>query len=270
MMSNVIDVSIYGGKDYLLGGRETKRRALIGSCRYADTCAALKEGRCSVAEHHWQKCKYLNASWVEGYTSRAKKFDEFMDKWRGHEKYNNVKKSLKRFEYVGSNMIRIELPHMDIERAAKGESGYEAFDSNNVGYIKRDEFDVDVLINIMESYSLPVFGGGKLTAKKEKEEMLIAIKEIDHELYDEYVEKTGKVIDYVGMTAFVTTLKANIDLGKGWYWDGEYVRKEEIERVDCDILPYSSYSKNISFIPESDTTIEVKDNDWVTDDTKFR
>ena len=41
-------------------------------------------------------------------------------------------------------------------------------------------------------------------------------------------------------------------------------------RVDCDVLPYSSYATNLSFIPESDITIKVKSNDWVTDETKFK
>lgn len=269
-MSKVINVSIYGGKDYLLGGRETQRRALIGSCEHADTCVALKQGRCSVADHLWQKCDYLEVSWVNGYTSRAKKFNEFMEKWRSHEKYNNIEKRLKRFEYVANDMVRIELPHIDVEKAAKGEKGYSATKSNNIGYIKRSDFTVETLINIMESYSYPALGGGKLFSKDKKEEMLIAIKEIDKKLYDEYIEKTGKTINYVGKKAYVNTLKPNIDLGEGWYWDGKYICKKESDRVECKVLLSFVKGSEICFIPEAEALIKIKDNNWVTDDTQFK
>lgn len=267
-MTNVINVDLYGGKG-LFGGRETKKRAVVSSCEFADSCPALEAGRCAASNPYYQDCINLKISTHEGYTSRAAKYHSFVKTWREHEKYNAINNDLKRFEYIGEGTIRIELPHMDILKAVKGESGYDSLSANKIGYIKRNEFNLESLINLMNSYSINLMGS-RLFSKKEKEEMLIAIKEVDKELYDAYIKETKTEINYKGKRALLKTLRENIDIGDEWFWNGETLSKETRDSVNCRATEGFTYGINISFTPEDDTVVKIKDNDWVVDTTKFK
>lgn len=263
-----INVTMFGGRG-LFGGRETRKEAVVSSCPFSEECKALKDGRCASNNPRRESCINMVNNTVQGYTSRAKKYGEFVRKWEGHEKYGAIKKGLRRFEHIGNNLIRINLPHVDIKKALKGKSGYSALGNGGVHYIDKEEFNVDGLKKIMQSYAVPVMGG-KLHNTEEKEEMLLAIKEVDRELYDRYIEETGTVIDYVGKKAYLNTLKPNTKLTYGWFWDGTYMIKKEKDSVDCRVVWGFAYGTEIRFKPESDSVVEVESNDWVNDNTKFK
>ena len=264
----VINITMFGGKG-IFGGRETRREVVISSCAFADDCKALKAGRCASSNPRLYSCINMKNQVVQGYTSRAKKYGEFVRKWKGHEKYNAVKNGLKRFEHIGNNLIRIDLPHINIQKALNGESGYSAIDSGKEHYISKDKFGVEELKKIMQSFSVPLMGG-RLYNKEEKEEMLLAIKEIDRELYDKYIKETETVIDCVGKKAYLNTLKPNIELTDGWFWDGEYMTKKERGSVNCSVVLGFAYGTEIKFKPENDSVVEIGSNEWVDDNTKFR
>lgn len=269
--NEVVNVVMYGGKN-IFGGRETKKVAVVSSCEFASTCKALKQGRCASYNPRMYNCQYLNTKSVVGYTSRARKYHDFVDKWRGHEKYNVVKDGLKRLDCVGDEMIRIELPHIDIMKALDGKSGYDAMGAKTVGYIKESELTLESLMNLMNSYSHPLMGGGRLNATEEKQEVLMAIKELKPDLYEAFVKETNTTIDYKGKTAYLKTIKANTELPDGWYWDGVKLSRKEGVRVSVSKesgLGTFLKGREISFIPEEETTIKIKDNEWVTDETKF-
>lgn len=268
-MGEVINVVMYGGK-CIFGGRETKKVAAVSTCDFANDCPALKAGRCAAHNPRMYECINLRTSYQQGYTSRAMKYHDFVNKWRGHEKYGMVKKSLKNFEHIGGGLIRIELPHIDIDRGLSGDFGYSAMGAKNIGYIEIDDFNVEKLKNIMASYSLPLMGGGRLDSSENKERMLLDIKEIDFELYDAFVKETGIEINYVGMEAYLKTLRGGITLKNGWLWNGEKMKKESRDSVDCSVIKGFVYGCDISFKPDDDTLVEVEYNDWVTSGTKFK
>ena len=263
-----INITMFGGKG-IFGGRETRKEVVVSSCAFAQDCAALQAGRCASSNPRLYSCINIKNQTVQGYTSRAMKHGEFVRKWRGHEKYGVVKDDLKRFEHIGDNLIRIDLPHINIQKALNGGSGYCAMDSGKEHYINKDEFGVEELKKIMQSYSIPLMGG-RLDNKEEKEEMLLAIKEIDRELYDEYVKQTDTVIDYVGKQAYLNTLKSNVELTGGWFWDGEYLSKENETSVKCGAIRGFAYGSDVKFKPIKDSIIEIRCNDWVDDGTKFK
>jgi len=263
-----INVTMFGGKG-IFGGRETRKEVVVSSCAFADDCEALKAGRCASSNPRLESCVNMKTKTVQGYTSRAMKYGEFVRKWKGHDKYGVVKNGLKRFEHVGNNLIRINLPHINIEKALNGQSGYSSMNSGKEHYINKDEFGVEELKKIMESYSINLMGG-RLDNKKEKEEMLLAIKEVDRKLYDKYIKETGTIIDYVGKKAYLNTLKPNVQLTDGWFWDGEYMSKHEENRVDCFVVRGFAYGTEIKFKPKGDSVVEVKSNDWVDNNTEFR
>src|SRR5690625_885356 len=147
-----INVTMFGGKG-IFGGRETRKEAVISSCAFADDCEALAAGRCASSNPRLDSCINMENKTVQGYTSRAMKYGEFVRKWKGHEKYGAVKNGLKRFEHIGNNLIRIDLPHINIEKALNGERGYSAMDSGEVHYMDKEDFDVEKLKKIMQSRS---------------------------------------------------------------------------------------------------------------------
>src|SRR5690625_2254284 len=142
-------------------------------------------------------------------------------------------------------------------------------DSGKVHYMDKEDFDVEKLKKVMQSYSFALMGG-RLDSKEEKEEMLSAIKEIDRELYDEYIEETETEIDLIGKKAYLNKLKTSTQLTGGWFWDGEYMYKESRNRVDCGVIFGFGYGTEIKFKPENDSVVEIRSNDWVDDNTKFR
>lgn len=264
----IVSISMFGGKG-LFGGRETRKEVVISSCPFAQNCEALKVGRCAASNPRLSSCVNIENQTVQGYTSRAKKYYEFVNKWEGHDKYNAINKDLKRFEYVGDNLIRINLPHINIEKALNGEKGYSSMDSGEVYYTDKENFNVEKLKKIMESYSVALMGG-KNDNQEEKEDMLLAIKEVDRELYDDYIKETETVIDYVGKRAYLNTLKPNIQLTDGWFWDGEYMNKKEKDMVTCRPIWGFAHGTEIKFKPENDGVVEIKSNDWVDDNTEFK
>lgn len=267
-MSDVINVSMFGGKG-LFGGREAKKEAVISSCQFANSCPAFQAGRCAAANPRLYECVNLETRTVQGYTSKAKKHGQFVREWSDHEKYGAIKEKMKRFEYIGDNKIQIRLPHIAVDVAMHGAKGYSAMNVKRVYYVNRDTFTLENLKNIMNSYSVPMMGG-KLDNKEEKEEMLLAIKEIDENLYNDYIKSTGHEIDYLKKEAYLTTLKPGIELSDGWYWDGEYLNKTEKTSVDCRAIKGFVYATEVRFKPEEDSYVEIKDNSWVTKDTKFK
>lgn len=267
-MTEVVNITMYGGKG-LFGGREVKKSAIISSCELASSCPANQAGRCAAANPNFQSCQYLKNERIEGYTSRSSKYYEFVSQWTSHEKYNCVRK-LKRFEYIGNNKVRINLPHIDIKKAVEGEpNGYDSIPIKNPQYLDKSDLTVDSIKLIMESYSTSMFGS-KLDCAEEKSEMLIDIKEVDKELYDQYVEQTKCEINYVGKLAYLNTIKPNVSFPSGWIWDGEYMRKQSLDKVYCEVINGFSNGTEISFKPEEDALVKIEDNSWVEENTKFK
>lgn len=268
---NIVNISMFGGRG-IFGGRETKKEVVISSCAFADTCEALKNGRCSANNPRTQSCINMETRTVIGYTSRAMKHNEFVSKWRSHEKYGSIEGKLGKFEYIGDNKVRIQLPYIDVSKAIYGSKGHSAISAGKPYYMDKADFTLDVLENIMESYSNALMGGSlKDDSEKPKEEMLLSIKEIDIELYNEYIVATGYEINYIDKEAYLVTLKPDIELTEGWYWDGKYLSKEAKGKVECNLISgFNVYGSDVRFKPEQDSTLVIKDVKWVTDETKFK
>lgn len=268
-MSNVINVTMFGGKPIFGKGRETKKEVVVSSCEFANSCPALKAGRCSAFNPRMYKCKNHKGETVTGYTSKAAKYHSFIREWKDHEKYEAVENTLKRFEHIGDNKIRISLPHIDVERAlAGGSNGYDVVSSKRIEYFNKEEITAESLKRVMEAYSSPLLGG-KLENKEEKEEMLLAIKEVDPKLYSDYMKLSGYEINYVGKNAYLKTIKPNTKLTGDWFWDGTYMKKDKRTDVDCFAIKGLAKGTQVSFIPEDDALIEIKDVSWIVDTTKF-
>src|SRR5690625_7576745 len=104
-----INVTMFGGKG-VFGGRETRKEAVISSCAFADDCEALAAGRCASSNPRLDSCINMENKTVQGYTSRAMKYEEVVRERKGHEKYGAARTDPERFEHKKNRLERTQLP----------------------------------------------------------------------------------------------------------------------------------------------------------------
>ena len=86
-----INVALYGGKG-IFGGRETPLEADIIHCDKSDVCSFYKQQKClNLRSPLSPYCKFGKRQTVKGYTSRAKKYYTFREKYTKDEVYSKLK-----------------------------------------------------------------------------------------------------------------------------------------------------------------------------------
>lgn len=98
-----ICVGLYGGKS-IFDGRETPLEGDTIYCECSDRCSLYQEGKCLCVRHLGIRCPHGTVTTEKGYTSRAKKYKTFREKYTNDETYANLKSPLyNRFAVVGNN-----------------------------------------------------------------------------------------------------------------------------------------------------------------------
>src|SRR5262245_37737206 len=96
----IINVGLYGGKG-IFGGKESPLEASIIYCSKHDKCSFYKSGQCLLVRSFGNTgCKFGRAVTERGYTSRAKKYYDFKNKWSSHEKYSKLKRIEKKLGLI--------------------------------------------------------------------------------------------------------------------------------------------------------------------------
>lgn len=262
-----INVTMFGGKS-IFGGRERPLEAVISYCEYAEVCPALKSGRCPSNNPRMDsgQCRHIKTTRHQGYTSRAKKYYEFKNKWNSDEKMSSVKNSLLSVDIVGNNEVVFNIPHINLEKVMEGVVRYDVnLSPSEAFYMDESELTVELLDKIKNSKPQALFGG-TINTSKTFDSILLAIKEIKPELYEEYIGKSEYTIDYRGRDAYLYTLKGGITIGE-WKWDGEHlISTEESYIHGKGIYGYGNFTVK----PNKEVTVEVKSNDWIDSNTKFK
>lgn len=262
-----INVTMFGGKS-IFGGRERPLEAVVSYCEYAEVCPALKSGRCPSNNPRMDsgQCHHIKTTRYQGYTSRAKKYYEFKNKWNSDEKMSSVKNSLLSVDIVGNSEVVFNIPHISLEKVMEGVVRYDVnLSPSEAFYMDESELTVELLDKIKNSKPQAFFGG-TIDTSKTFDSILLAIKEIKPELYEEYIGKSEYAIDYRGRDAYLYTLKGGITFGE-WKWDGEHlISTEESYIYGEGVYGYGDFTVK----PNKEVTVEVKSNDWVDSNTKFK
>lgn len=262
-----INVTMFGGKS-IFGGRERPLEAVVSYCEYAEVCPALKSGRCPSNNPRMDagQCHHIKTTRHQGYTSRAKKYYEFKNKWNNDEKMSSVKNSLLSVDIVGNNEVVFNIPHINLEKVMEGVVRYDVnLSPSEAFYMDESELTVELLDKIKNSKPQALFGG-TINTSKTFDSILLAIKEIKPKLYEEYIGKSEYTIDYRGRDAYLYTLKGGITIGE-WKWDGEHlISTEESYIHGKGIYGYGNFTVK----PNKEVTVEVKSNDWIDSNTKFK
>ena len=262
-----INVTMFGGKS-IFGGRERPLETVVSYCEYAEVCPALKSGRCPSNNPRMDsgQCHHIKTTRHQGYTSRAKKYYEFKNKWNSDEKMSSVKNSLLSVDIVGNNEVVFNIPHINLEKVMEGVVRYNVnLSPSEAFYMDESELTVELLDKIKNSKPQALFGG-TINTSKTFDSILLAIKEIKPKLYEEYIGKSEYTIDYRGRDAYLYTLKGGITIGE-WKWDGEHlISTEESYIHGKGIYGYGNFTVK----PNKEVTVEVKSNDWIDSNTKFK
>jgi hypothetical protein len=286
MGSDVVNVYLTGGKPLFGKGREEPLHALSLHCSKAQECSYFKEGSCrSLGALLRSGCKHGHFTSEKGYTSRAKKYRAFKEKWEAHEKYRALHSASDKLGVIGGEVV-FPYPYCLVERGGNGMMRIKDPTFHNAtGYIPLEEFTPEFIHSVCTFRPQAIMGGTIQSFQDEVVPRFLAhLEEVLPEKYAEFVAaypEFNKEIDHVGRKAYLTTLNPSFihyksrsypDLNSTWYWDGEYLTYEEgyLNGVTAFSGGSGSYTvENYTLKPDDKLTVKVEQNSQVNKNTVF-
>jgi hypothetical protein len=281
MEEKIINIGLYGGKS-LFGGREKPLEASIIKCDKYDKCSYYKNNQCfNVRSFGRGYCKYGKINNIQGYTSRAKKYYDFKDKWQNHESYGRLSYPPDKLGLINNEVV---LPYTYIEINENKDGKFDIkvpYFSSSVSFIEYQKFDVELIKKICDFEPQAMMGGEIANYQKEIVPLFLAhLKEILPEKFNEFKNKYPdyiQEINYIGRKALLKTIKPSTvyyksrsypEFNEEWYWDGEILiyKKGYIPKFNI-IKGYDIVE--IKIIPSDKAVITISDNDQVAKETVF-
>lgn len=278
----VIHVGLYGGKS-LFGGRETPLEARVVSCGMADKCSIHAAGQCVAINSIGRGCKHGTKTTKKGFTSRAKKYYEFKNKWKNHEKYAALKDGKKKLAIIGKD-VYFNYSYIDLEVKEEGriQIGNMLYGvGTSTSYIPVEQFDEDFIYRVCEYRPEALMGGTSRAYEKEEVPTFLGdLKALMPELYKKFLKKYPKYnigINYEGRKALLHSLEPCLvedrserypNLNSTWEWDGEYLNYEHGYVSTFGIVRKYEVGE-IQIKPGKEETVTITDNNQVTESTVF-
>lgn len=268
-----INVNLYGGKS-IFGGRETPLEAEITYCDKYKECSFYKQGKCFSAGRWKVNCKFGNKRREIGYTSRAKKYYGFKNKWSSDESYNKLEEPENIVGQIGDIFV-LNTGYL----YEKEEGGYYIdthFGQSPLVYIPKEEFTNDLIKFICDAKPKTILDKKEIKEYQEKivPRFLYEIKTEFKEIYDsfikEYPEYKKKQINFVGRKAYINTLKNGSEL-LDCHKNKWIIENDEIVCYNWSTwLPFGKNKGTETRIKITDEmTYQITDNEQVTEKTKF-
>lgn len=282
MTKEVINVGLYGGKG-MFGGKETPLEASVISCDKHNECSYFKNGQCLLVRTFGGKgCKFGSVNNVRGYTSRAKKYHDFKNKWQSHECYGKLSHPPQKIGII-DNVVVFPYPFIRITKTESGKYAVEesALFGNSNSYIELEKFNNDLIYRIC-SYRPQALMGGEISSYQKEEVPLFLshLQEVLPDVYEKFIQaypKYGRKIDYVGRKALLKTLKPSLieyrsrdypRLNNDWYWDGEFLNYKWGYVNSVSVIDDYEVAE-FKLKPSDKTTVKITSNEQVTEETVF-
>lgn len=271
-----INVNLYGGKS-IFKGKENPLRAEIIYCDNKENCSLYKEGKCiNVTTPFGNSCKIGKVEIKKGYTSRAKKYYEFKNKYEKDEVYNKLKYPNNTIISIIKDDVYLDMPYIFFE-FNESEKKYNlkvnTFNTK-ANWIPLEYFDCNLIYDICNAKPQAMMGGTITSYSKEKvPNMLFELKKILPELYKDFILKYPEydiVPNHIGKYAYINTLNKNSKLkdclGNIFRIDNNYLYCENYKTA---LLPFSGEIAEIKIPITDNMTYQITDNSQVTENTKF-
>lgn len=262
-----IDIKLYGGKS-IFGGKETPLEAVIISCDKCDKCSFYKNNTCLKIRSLGKICKYGKRDEIQGYTSKAKKYYEFREKYEKDECYSKLKRPETVIGKIDNEFV-LNLPYINYDEGEFKDPGFY----NPLIYIDEKNFTNDLIKKLLDFKPHAMFGG-VITDYQDKEvpnflsDLKTNFKEIYEDFIKEFPEYNTKV-SYVGKKAYLGTLNNGsilIDCHKN-----EWIKEEK--EIVCykwgTWLPFKGSATETRINITEDMIYTITDDNQVNDNTKF-
>ena len=280
-----INVDLYGGKS-IFGGRETPVEADEIYCDKTDQCTYYQSGTCLRCRRLFATtCMYGRNNIIKGYTSRARKYNQFKNTYKNDEVYSKLEYPDELVAIIGDNLymhykfgtVR-ERTESD-ERWVKDVEGY-VIDTGcyrSSVFIPLNEVTNTLLFAIFSNKPRAMLGG-VIEEYQDKivPDIIQTLKRVAPEIHKKFIEEYpqyDKEPNYIGKKIFVNSLKPNtkfVEKNTEWIFDGEFVRTANFDiglsspwwRADGD-------KADVKIKVNEKMTIEVNDNSIVDENTRF-
>lgn len=206
-----INIALYGGRG-LHGRKESPLRAEEVYCDRYNKCSLYKEGKCLKVSSSSDNidCKYGELKSIKGYTSKAKKYYDFLEKYTEDTLYKKLRypsdcRVALIDNYVLLNLWLTRVNNIDGEYVVKEAPLY-----GMGSWIEKDKLTCDLLYKIC-NYGAKYHYEKAIREYREKHipHMLLELKKLMPELYKEFIGRYPEFYnepDYVGRKAFIKTL----------------------------------------------------------------
>lgn len=219
-----INANLYGGKN-LFGKKEKPLEADILYCSCPDKCSLYQEGKClNCRALGGDRCKYGKKITEKGYTSKAKKYHSFREKYTTDDCYGKLSYPNSTSFAVIGNELWLCLQYVDVYKPKENDSrsvnefGYALRSSHSVlngggnAHILKEEATPDFLNQIFTYVPRSLFGNEPISEYSDKivpnilQEMRRRTPEIYKALVDKYPKYTEMLPDYIGKRAYIRTM----------------------------------------------------------------
>lgn len=263
-------------------------------CNNSENCGLFKENKCSfIPILGWQACPYGEFSKEVGPTKRANSFKSWIKD--REEKYQKVLDRLdypiNKYAHVG-DYVYFPYSQATLNKDVKFLAHGGFFLKDNC-FIHKNDWNINTIKSIVSFHPYAMCGGEILSyQQKEMPLFLCHLEETDNDLYQILIKECPHLIEkfklnnknHIGRKALLKTLKfpmswetdgyknkdGSFSYKVKWLWDGKLLTTQS-ESAYNETWGGVKQLKNIKLIiePDENCDILVKDNNWVTKETKF-
>ena len=270
-----INVNLYGGKN-IFGGKETKLVADIIYCDKHNTCSLYKEGKCLKVRSLNAGCTFGRVQREEGYTSRAAKYYTWKQQFENDPVYNKLNYPHDVHIAIMGDLIYINTGYLYKD----SETGKYRIDTMLFNYgwqfISKEEFTNELLNLICSGTPRTIMDRSKIESYQEKiiPNFLYQFKKLMPDRFNNFISEYPQYKDilpnFVGKFAYIKTMPEGVKIKD---CHGNILTKQGNKLV-CDnyhgLLPFSCKAAKIEVEISESATYEIKSNDEVDENTKFK
>lgn len=267
-----ININIYGGKSIFKGIKEVPVNADVIYCDKCDDCSFYKAGKClRIRQSLNNNCIYGETTNIQGYTSRAKKYNEWYNKYSKDPVYQKLKAvGSERFAIIGDYYY---LKTDFVDAAIDDEGSLAIATGNGRNFLKKENCTIDVFVKILTYKPLDMFGH-IINSYQESQvpEIMRNIKFLKPDLFEKIIKKAPELNTspcFVDKYVLVNTIPDGVIItdchGNQFVKNGNELICEQYN----GLLPFSSKVAKMIIPITSEMSFKVQNESQVGIDTKL-
>lgn len=295
MSEQKVNVCLYGGKS-ILSRKETPLSVDITYCDAAEECPLRTEGKCLLATRvSFDTCKHGRIERHKGYTSRARKYGQFRERYESDPLYNALDEpqdnvlifTIGKDAFVKLGLIGLEYDPNGGRKEYKGNPtshGMYVCDpwlGEKSLWVPIDALDADFFERVCKYRPRAFIDNLEIKDFQQKHVPMIvnvlknALPDVYAELVQRCPELAQRKLDHRGRYAKALTLKDGSRLtdchGNVFVKQGNHITCDCYSNVLVGVDGMKAKGDaTLTIKIDAGAYVEVKDNGWVTEGTEFK